>query len=164
MRTKTYLLAINGGDYSEAACALVELGEAEAAAVKEARAVVRSFAERHQGWCSLEWGWTLRCAVLTRVPDALLNLLGVADADELFAEGQPSWRELPAAFAWPESGQFPETLIPDDEVWRSECEGLRCSADSVYFTALSKYTSERVESDDLEALFFPPAAGSGVAA
>jgi len=160
MRTKTYLLNLNAGDYSEAACALVELGEPEAAAVKAARAVVRAFAEQQkQDWGALEWGWTLRCAVLTRVPDAILALLGVEDSDELFAEGEPAWRELPDGFEWPETGQFPEALIPDDELWRSECEGLRCSLDGVQFTALNKYSSERVESDDLEALFFPPAAG-----
>ena len=159
MKTKTYLLSINAGEYSEAACALVELGEPEAAAVKAARAAVIAFAEQHQGWCSLEWGWTLRCAVLTRVPDAILALLGAEDSDELFAEGEPAWRELPDGFEWPEPGQFPEALIPDDELWRSECEGLRVSADGVYFTALNKYTSERVESDDLEAIFFPPAEG-----
>jgi len=159
VNTKTYLLKINSGDYSEAACALVELGEREAAAVRAARSVVRGFAEEQkQDWASLEWGWTLNCLVLKRVPDALLSLLGAEDSDELFAEGEPSWRELPAGFEWPEDGQFPATLIPDDEFWRSECEGLRCTSDSLYFTALNKYTSEHVESDDLEALFFPPAA------
>ena len=158
MQTKTYLLAINSGDYSEAAYALVEVGAAEAAAVTEARTVVRAFTEKHQGWCSLEWGWTLRCAVLKRVPDALLKILGVDDQDELFAEGEPTWRAMPDGFAWPEDGQCPAAQIPDDEIWRSECEGLRCTADGVYFTATDKYTSEHVESDDLEAIFFPPAA------
>jgi len=158
MTTKTYLLAINSGDYSEAAYALVEVGAAEAAAVTEARAVVRAFTDKHQGWGSLEWGWTLRCAVLKRVPDALLKILGVDDQDEVFAEGEPTWRALPDGFAWPADGRFLADLIPDDELWRSECEGLRCTADSVYFTAIDKYTSEHVESDDLEAIFFPPAA------
>ena len=159
METKTYLLTINSGEYSEAAFVLVDLGAAEAAAVKDARAVLRSFTERHQGWCSLEWGWMLRGVVLTRVPDAILNLLGVEDSDGLFEDGEPVWLELPDGFEWPADGVSLEALIPDDELWRSECEGLRCSADGVYFTALNKYTSERVESENLEALFFPPVAG-----
>ena len=161
MQTRTYLLTINSGEFSEAVCALVDLGAAEAAAMKDARAVLRTFSERHkqqQCWCSLEWGWTLRCMVLTRVPDAILNLLGVEDPAEVFEEDGPAWRVLPDGFAWPEDGVLPDSLIPVDEWWRSECEGLRCTEDGVYFTALCKYTSERVESENLEALFFPPVA------
>ncbi|MEI8129576.1 MAG: hypothetical protein WCG95_08185 [bacterium] len=150
VKNKTYLLALNSGDYSEAACALVEVGADEAAAVAEARGIVRAFADKHQGWCSLEWGWTLRCVVLKRVPDSILSLLGEEDQDELFPEGGPTWLVLPDGFDWSNGDK-----IPDDEIWRSECEGLRCTADSVYFTALDKYTSEHVESDDLEAIFFP---------
>ena len=151
MKTKTYLLAINGGDCSEAAYAIVEFGPTEATVVAEARRIVKTFNETHGGWVSLKWGSSVRCVVLKCVPDAILKLLGVEDQDELFTEGGQTWLALPDGF-----NQSAVAQIPEDEIWRSECGGLRCSAHDVFFTALDKYSPEAVNSDDLEAIFFPP--------
>ena len=150
MKTKTYLLAIKSGDYSEAAFAIVEFGPTEAAAVAEARRIVKTFNETHGGWTSLKWGSSLRCVVLKCVPAEILKLLGVEEPEELFTKNGQTWLALPDGFDRSAVAQ-----IPEDEIWRSECGGLQCSAYDVFFTALDKYSPEVVNSDDLEAIFFP---------
>ena len=152
MKTKTYLLAIKSGDYSEAAYAIVEFGPTEAAAMAEARRIVKTFNETHGGWTSLKWGSSLRCVVLKCVPDAILELFGIEEQDELFKDGGQTWLALPDGFDRSAVAQ-----IPEDNIWRSECGGLQCSAYDVFFTALDKYSPDVVNSNDLEVIFFPPA-------
>ena len=151
----TYLLKVTGGDYCEASYAILEIGSQERAAVQAARTMLREFGQKHEGWAELTWLGVARAVVLKSLPPEVRLLLGVEEADELLWEvegDRGSWLTLPAGI---DLDHPLLAAVDDGELWKSECEGLRCTLDAVYFEASDKYSSQKVESDDLGAMFIP---------
>jgi hypothetical protein len=141
--TGWWLTPVHGPDFCDADWAVFHLEDRHARLVRDARSGLQKLQATHGGWGSTTLRGRLTMVVLTGITEErLLELFPALPQDEIEEEGPK--------FIGPD---FDPGKLAEDEVWRSECHGLRVYDNAVYAVAIDKYTSATVESDDLEVLF-----------
>lgn len=139
-----YLMRVHAPEYCEAEYAVVVLKRRHIDMVSAARTALRRLAGRFSGWGSITLRGTLSMMVLRCLDDDRIPML--------FG----GLKALPDVDAVRIGDDFDFNVPDNDEVWRSDCHGLKIYDDSVYAVATDHYSSDEVESCDLSDLMSTP--------
>lgn len=154
MKPGVYLSPVTcPNEYCLAEWIIFELKEAHQRMLSDIRMRLLDMEGRYGTWASINCHWAPeRIEVLNYLEDAsgrIRLLPGVKPAD------------LPTETPLYLGEEFDWESPDEDEVWRSECAGFKVYSGSLYVTALGKYTSDTVESVDINGLLFDEVRGPG---
>lgn len=137
-----------GNEHCLAEWIVFELTEDHLEMIKNVRRALIELKNEYGGWGSISLSSRNSPRVL------VLNWLDDdCDELELFPGIKPT--DLPAEGALYIGETWDWESPSDDLVWRSECEGFKVYERALYITMLGKYTSDVLETLDINYLLFP---------